>query len=65
MKVEKTEVSKVAFKNCILQKDEFGEIWLFEDLGEKGTESNKLEDVIFSVFGDEPFNIVLQAKVEV
>lgn len=64
MKLEKVEQSKVTFKNCILQKDENGQLWLVEDLGDKGTESNSLEEVIMTVFGGEPFNITFQSKVE-
>lgn len=64
MKLEKVEQSKVTFKNCILQKDENGTLWLVEDLGDKGTESNSLEEVIMTVFGGEPFNITFQSKVE-
>ena len=64
MKLERTENNKATFKNCILQKDENGQLWLVEDLGDKGTESNNLEEVIMTVFGGEPFNITFQSKVE-
>lgn len=65
MKLEKTEISKVSFKNARLQKDEDGALWLIEDLGDKGFESRKLEEVILEVFQEDSFAVTFQSKIEV
>lgn len=64
MNVERTEVNKVTFKNCSIQKDENGKLFIVEDLGDKGTQSQSLEEVILEVFGEQFFNMTIQSKME-
>ena len=64
MKLERTEINKVIFKNCKIEKDSSDVLWIVEDLGDNGTETRSLEEIIQEVFGEENFNITIQSKVE-
>lgn len=65
MQVQINKISKVSFKNCTVFENEEGVIVIQEDLGDKGVETRELLTVIQEIFGDEPFNITLQSKLEI
>lgn len=64
MKLEVNKVSKATFKNAIVFEDESGVLVIQEDLGDKGLETRELLTVIEELFGNEPFNLTLQSKIE-
>lgn len=64
MKLERTEINKVIFKNCKIEKDASDVLWIVEDLGDNGTETRSLEEIIQEVFDEENLNITIQSKVE-
>lgn len=65
MKLEINKISKASFKNCMVFENDEGVIVIQEDLGDKGIETRELLTVIQEIFGDEPFNITLQSKLEI
>lgn len=65
MQVQINKISKASFKNATIFENEDGVIVIQEDLGDKGVETRELLTVIQEIFGDEPFNITLQSKLEI
>lgn len=65
MKLEINKISKASFKNATVFQNEEGTLVIQEDLGDKGIETRELLTVIEEIFGDEPFNITLQSKLEI
>lgn len=65
MQVQINKVSKASFKNATIFENEEGVMVIQEDLGDKGIETRELLTVIQEIFGDEPFNITLQSKLEI
>ena len=65
MKLEINKVSKASFKNATIFENEEGVMVIQEDLGDKGIETRELLTVIEEIFGDEPFSITLQSKLEI
>ena len=65
MKLEINKISKASFKNATVFQNEEGTLVIQEDLGDKGVETRELLTVIEEIFGDEPFNITLQSKLEI
>lgn len=64
MKLEVNKISKATFKNATVFENEEGVLVIQEDLGEKGVETRELLTVIEELFGDEPFGLTLQSKIE-
>lgn len=65
MQVQINKISKAMFKNATVFENEEGVLVIQEDLGEKGVETRELLTVIEEIFGEEPFNITLQSKLEI
>lgn len=65
MKLEINKISKASFKNATVFQNEEGTLVIQEDLGDKGIETRELLTVIEEIFGDEPFSITLQSKLEI
>ena len=65
MKLEINKISKASFKNATVFQNEEGTLVIQEDLGDKGIETREFLTVIEEIFGDEPFNITLQSKLEI
>lgn len=65
MKLEINKISKASFKNATIFENEEGVMVIQEDLGDKGIETRELLTVIQEIFGDEPFSITLQSKLEI
>lgn len=65
MQVQINKISKASFKNATIFENEDGVIVIQEDLGDKGVETRELLTVIEEIFGEEPFGITLQSKLEI